>query len=77
MEGYYCRYCKSFHPKFYGDGYCPLQTQFKLFQTKDINVSFSGSSPPDIFIGKYNYPNVFSGILSPVQHDEESYKLSF
>src|SRR3989344_6376575 len=59
-----------------GRNYCPLYKQFKLFQTKDVNVSFSGSSPPDIFIGKYNYPNVFSGILSPVQHDEESYKLS-
>jgi len=56
--------------------YCPLYKQFKLFQTKDINISFSGSSPPDIFVGQYNYPNVFSGILSPVEHNNESYKLS-
>src|SRR3989344_6509271 len=75
-EGYYCRYCKGWHPKFYGEGYCPLQAQFKLFQTKDINVSFSGNSPPDIFVGKYGYPNVFSGILSPVGHDEESKGMS-
>ncbi len=26
---------------------------------------FSGSSPPEIFIGKWNYPNVYTGILSP------------
>jgi DNA repair protein NreA len=26
---------------------------------------FSGSSPPEIFVGKYNYPNVNIGILSP------------
>lgn len=26
---------------------------------------FSGSSPPEIFIGKWNYPNVYIGILSP------------
>ena len=26
---------------------------------------FSGSSPPEIFVGKWNYPNVFTGILSP------------
>lgn len=76
MEGYYCKYCKGWHPKFYGEGYCPLQNQFKLFKSKDINVSFSGSSPPDIFIGRYNYPNVFSGILSPVIHDDNADKLS-
>lgn len=76
MMGYYCKHCKNFHPRFYGEGYCPLQEQFKLFNKTDINVTFSGSSPPDIFVGRYNYPNVFSGILSPVQHDEQSYKLS-
>jgi len=76
MEGYYCRYCKGWHPKFYGSDHCPLQAQFKLFQTKDINVSFSGSSPPDIFVGKYNYPNVFSGILSPVGHDDNAKGMS-
>lgn len=26
---------------------------------------FSGSSPPEVFIGKWNYPNVYVGILSP------------
>lgn len=26
---------------------------------------FSGSSPPEIFVGKWNYPNVYTGILSP------------
>ena len=29
---------------------------------------FSGSSPPEIFVGKWNYPNVYIGILSPQQH---------
>ena len=76
MGGHYCKYCKGWHPKFYGDGYCPLQNQFKLFQTKDINVNFSGSSPPDIFVGRHNYPSVFSGILSPVGHDDESNRMS-
>ncbi|MAF51172.1 MAG: hypothetical protein CMH64_03705 [Nanoarchaeota archaeon] len=76
MEGYYCKSCKGWHPRFYGSDYCPLQKQFKLFQTKDINVSFSGASPPDIFVGKWGYPNVFSGILSPVGHDENSKGMS-
>jgi len=26
---------------------------------------FSGSSPPEIFVGKWNYPNVYVGVLSP------------
>ncbi|MCU0642559.1 MAG: hypothetical protein MUF61_03225 [archaeon] len=28
---------------------------------------FSGSSPPEIFVGKWNYPNVYTGILSPTE----------
>lgn len=31
---------------------------------------FSGSSPPEIFIGKWNYPNVYAGILSPQEHGD-------
>lgn len=29
-------------------------------------LHFSGSTPPEIFVGRVNYPNVFSGILSPM-----------
>jgi len=29
---------------------------------------FSGSSPPEIFVGRWNYPNVYTGILSPDEH---------
>ena len=36
---------------------------FKL--PKNIKAKFSGNSPPEIFIGRYNYPNVNVGILSP------------
>ena len=28
-------------------------------------IHFSGASPPEIFVGRYNYPNVQAGILSP------------
>ena len=28
---------------------------------------FSGSSPPEIFVGKWNYPDVYTGILSPTE----------
>ena len=30
-----------------------------------VKKHFSGNSPPEIFVGRYNYPNVNAGILSP------------
>jgi hypothetical protein len=33
---------------------------------------FSGSSPPEIFVGKWNYPNVYIGILSPQEYGDTS-----
>lgn len=30
--------------------------------------NFSGSSPPEIFVGKWNYPNVYTGILAPEEY---------
>ena len=35
-------------------------------------TEFSGSSPPEIFVGKWNYPNVYTGILSPMEHGQTS-----
>lgn len=32
------------------------------------NKEFSGSSPPEIFVGHWNYPNVYSGILAPTEY---------
>ncbi len=66
-----CSRCK-------GRGYCgkpcPILAKFKfLGKTK---THFSGSSPPEIFVGRFNYPNINTGILSPQQHgDTESYSL--
>tara|TARA_Y100000310_G_scaffold324797_1_gene387134 strand:- start:1815 stop:2960 length:1146 start_codon:yes stop_codon:yes gene_type:complete len=33
-------------------------------------TNFSGSSPPEIFVGRHNYPNIYSGILSPIQYGD-------
>lgn len=38
---------------------------------KSINKNFSGSSPPEIFVGEHNYPNVFTGILAPANKTNE------
>ncbi|MCA9485681.1 MAG: hypothetical protein KC506_02455 [Nanoarchaeota archaeon] len=36
---------------------------------KAVKISeFSGSSPPEIFVGRWNYPNVYTGILAPQEH---------
>ena len=51
----YCKICGVYNCDKHG---------FFLGKTKEIK-EFSGSSPPEIFVGKYNYPNVYAGILSP------------
>ncbi len=39
-----------------------------FFIGKTIKLEhFSGSTPPEIFVGKWNYPNVYTGILAPQQ----------
>src|SRR4030042_416329 len=51
----YCRIC--------GKEDCKKHS-FLLGKTVTLK-EFSGSSPPEIFVGKWNYPNVYTGILSP------------
>ena len=42
---------------------------FLFGQKKELGKKeFSGSSPPEIFIGRWNYPNVYTGILSPEEY---------
>ena len=39
-----------------------------MFENVKKITDFSGSSPPEIFVGKWNYPNVYVGILSPQEY---------
>jgi DNA repair protein NreA len=57
----YCKICDSYTCKH----------QFPIGKIRNI-TEFSGSSPPEIFVGSYNYPNVFAGILSPQEHGDTS-----
>ena len=43
---------------------------FKEISNKDF---FDGSSPPSIFIGRFGYPQVNVGILSPTQRTENAF----
>ena len=45
---------------------CKILARIKKFQPK-VNLDFSGSSPREIFVGNHGYPDLFSGILSPVE----------
>ena len=54
--------------------YCPICNQenckkHSLLLGKAIKIEqFEGSSPPEVFIGRWNYPNIYTGILSPTEH---------
>ena len=45
------------------------------FKKENIKLKkeFSGSCPPEIFVGREGYPKVFTGILSPQEHGDTSY----
>jgi len=56
----YCKIC--------GEYECKEHTILleKVREVKD----FSGSSPPEVFVGRWNYPNVYVGILSPEEYGD-------
>lgn len=51
---------------------CKILQQLRNFQPK-VETSFSGSTPPEIFVGHYGYPYVFAGILSPNEYGNTEY----
>lgn len=51
-----------------GKGLCGKRCKILDSFIKDspkIKEHFSGSSPPEVFVGRVDYPNVFCGVLSP------------
>lgn len=46
---------------------CKIHSQLKEFTPK-IKTHFSGSSPPEIFVGRIGYPQINTGILSPNEY---------
>jgi len=61
-----CIQCKG---RGFCGGPCKILSRIQKFQPK-VNLEFSGSSPPEIFVGHHNYPFVFSGILAPAELGE-------
>src|SRR3989344_4385452 len=54
--------------KICGEENCKKHSFF-IGKTRQVQ-EFSGSSPPEIFIGRWNYPNVYTGILSPEKYGD-------
>lgn len=50
---------------------CKILAKMLDFAPK-IKTHFSGSAPPEIFVGRAGYPDVYSGILSPNQFGDTS-----
>ena len=73
--GYICQKCNAKHP-FFKDDFCPFQEIIKKSSFKNLKLEFLGNTPPDIFVGENNYPNVFTGILSPMEYKEKTEVLS-
>ncbi len=58
-----------------GRGKCRILEKIKNFSPK-IKEHFSGESPPEIFVGRNDYPNVFCGILFPTNEEKGTEKMS-
>ncbi len=50
---------------------CKILAQFRDKAPK-VKTHFSGSSPPEIFVGRAGYPFVNAGILAPTIHEDSS-----
>jgi len=61
-----CARCKG---RGYCGGPCKILNKIKQLQPK-VKKEFTGSSPPEIFVGRFDYPNINTGILSPEQQGE-------
>jgi len=56
-----------------GKGFCGKPCRIlEGLKTKmpKIKTHFSGSTPPEVFVGRVGYPEVFSGVLAPVEKGE-------
>lgn len=48
---------------------CKIYSKIKDFTPK-TKIHFSGNSPPEIFVGRFNYPDISAGILAPETSEE-------
>ncbi len=59
-----------------GDGYSQRDLIKFNFESLDLDSNeFFGNSPPSVFVGRFGYPHVNVGVLSPVQTMKEAHLL--
>jgi hypothetical protein len=71
-----CEICKG-GKLLCGKKFCPIVQRLNFWKSTIENVkdSFFGTSPPSVFVGRYNYPRVNVGILSPPIEIDNAEKL--
>jgi hypothetical protein len=71
-----CEICKG-GKLLCGKKFCPIVQRLNFWKSTIENVkdSFFGTTPPSVFVGRYNYPRVNVGILSPPVEIEDAEKL--
>jgi hypothetical protein len=53
---------------------CPLLSNLRFYSRPSrFKKDFFGSSPPGIFVGRYNYPDMSVGLLSPMEENENAW----
>jgi len=70
-----CIQCKGRNPSNCGRSFCPITAKYNaLFKVKNLLKSedFFGSSPAP-FVGRFGYPNINVGILSPPGHRDDAW----
>ena len=76
FKGSDCLRCKGAHPSLYcGKAFCPLVVRANsMFKVKEYigKENFFGSSPAP-FVGRFGYPDVNVGILSPPEQREDAW----
>jgi len=62
-----------------GKKFCPIVQRLNFWKSTIENVkdSFFGTTPPSVFVGRFGYPRVNVGILSPPMEIENAEKLDF
>ena len=70
-----CIKCKGRNPENCGRAFCPITAKAEaMFKVKQaIKEDIYSASPPTPFIGRFNYPRINIGILSPPEHKEDSW----
>jgi len=73
-----CEVCKG-GKLLCGKKFCPIVQRLNFWKSTIENVkdSFFGTTPPSVFVGRYNYPRVNVGILSPPIEIKDAEKLDF